>query len=82
MSTVQSPRAPRRRVVRRRQSALDKAMAVAFDGLPPDIWPDLMAYADAKRAEYEGRLALGTALSAHHLRWRQADDAIRKIVYG
>lgn len=74
---------PRRRAVRRRaQGTLDRAIAVAFDGLPPEIWPDLMAYADAKRGEYEGRLALGAALTKAGVRWRQADDAIREIVYG
>jgi hypothetical protein len=82
MATVPSPQSRRRVVQRTATPAIDKAMAVAFEGLPPDIWPELLAYVDAKRAEYESRQALSTAKSRHRVSWHQVDAAVRDLVYG
>ena len=81
-STAQARRTGRRVVRPRARPAIDKAMAVAFEGLPPDIWPELLAYVDAKRAEYESRQALSTAKSRHRVSWHQVDAAVRDLVYG
>lgn len=81
-STAQARHTGRRVVRRRARPAIDKALAVAFEGLPPDIWPELLAYADAKRAEYAGRQALSTAMTRHGVRWHQVNDTVRELVYG
>jgi hypothetical protein len=78
--TARAGRTGRRVVRRRARPATDKAMAVAFEGLPPDIWPELLAYVDAKRAEYESRQALSTAKSRHQVSWHQIDAAVRDLV--
>jgi hypothetical protein len=63
-TTVQ-PASSGRRVVRRRaRPALDEAYD-ALAGLPPEIRPEIIAYADAKQAEYEARSVLSTEMTRH-----------------
>jgi hypothetical protein len=52
-----------RRVVRRRRPALDAAIDTALSDLPVELRRPLIAYADAKRAEYESRSALSTLMT-------------------
>jgi hypothetical protein len=43
--------------------------------------PAMRAYIEARRAEYEARLALGTALTQNGLRWSAVDRLAHKLTY-
>lgn len=63
-SSVRPAGSGRRLVRRRAQPTLDKAVAVAFEGVPVELHQPLLAWADARRAEFETRQALSTAMTA------------------
>lgn len=52
-TTVQRPGSGRRTVRRRARPTLDTAYETALSELPPEIRPTMIAYVDAKRAEFE-----------------------------
>jgi len=79
-STVK-PTGSRRRVVRRR-AAIDEAVDTALSEFDPELRPKIIAYADAKRAEFEARSALSSEMTRHGVRWRSIDAVTSKIVYG
>jgi hypothetical protein len=76
--TVQQPRLGRR-VVRR--SAIDQAADTALAELPAEVRPAVIAYVDAKRAEYEARLALSSLMTRNGLRWRDVDVIAHKLAF-
>jgi hypothetical protein len=78
-STVR-PAGSRRRVVRRR-SAIDRAWDVALSELPAGLHQLVRQYATAKRAEYDARMALGSAMIGTDVRWRRVDDIVHKLVF-
>jgi hypothetical protein len=80
-STVQPTRSGRR-VVRQARPALDDAINVVLAEFDPALRPAIIAYADAKRAEYEARSALSTEMTRHGVRWRAVDAITGKLVYG
>ena len=71
-----------RRVVRRRaRPALDHAIETALAEFDPALQPAIIAYADAKHAEYEARQALSTEMVKTSTRWRDVDPVVRKLAY-
>ena len=76
------PAGPGRRAVRRARPALDESIDVVLAEFDPALRPAIIAYADAKRAEYEARSALSTEMTRHGVRWRAVDAITGKLVYG
>lgn len=79
-ASVTRPRAGRR-VVRRRQSTLDQAWATVLADLPPEMRPAMVAYVDAKRAEYDARNALSDLATRHGVRWLQLNDVAQRLAF-
>jgi hypothetical protein len=70
-----------RRVVRRARPTLNQAHDEALSGLPPEVRPAVIAYADAKRAEFEARSALSGEMIRHGLHWYEVDCLAQKLAF-
>jgi hypothetical protein len=63
------------RTVRRRGTAQDPALA----GLPAEVRPIVIRYAENLRQGQQIRSELGTAMTLCGLRWWEIDDLVRKL---
>ncbi len=64
----------------RRESALEKACVTALADVPIEVRPSLIAWVDARSAEWDTRLKLSTEMTHHGLRWYQIEAIARKRV--
>ena len=81
LGTVQ-PSRPGRRVVRRRaRPALEAAYTTVLGELPVAFHPVMIAYVEAKRAEFDARSALSSQMTLHGLRWHQIDRIARELAF-
>ena len=74
-----TPRSSRREV-RRSRPTIDQAWDIALAELPPDVRPAMIAYVEARQAEYGARLALGDKMIPHRLRWYDVDRLAHKLI--
>jgi hypothetical protein len=82
VNTVNSTVRPAgRRVVRRKQPALEDAWDAALSELPPEIRPLVQQYAENVRQGQEIRSELSTVLTRNRMRWRDVDQAILPLMH-
>jgi hypothetical protein len=67
--------------VRRRRPALDEAVDAALADFDPALRPAIIAYIDAKRAEYQSRQALSAEMIKTSTRWRDVDRIAAQLLY-